>query len=495
MNRLLFYLSLLTPIGVQAQSTSDCAGAIVLCGDVYSETESSGTFGDLQEFTGVCNQSVEAYSIWYTFTVYEDGLLSFVLDPLVSADDYDWGLFDITEGGCEGIGAVAGVVSPEVGCNSYGLFGNNGATGISSANGGTGSSNGPGDANGPPFNADLPVGEGSTFALVVMNWGQSENGYTIDFGQSTAVLYDQEPPQLESLETDCVLQDFVVTFSEPLVSATVEPEDFLLYDPEGTAMIVQSASPMAVGNTSDTFTLSLSEPLSMSGNYVLQITENSLLVEDPCGNAGEGSLQQYFEVVQQPVGWDEFEIVMCVGDDLLLDPNLVVDQPANNLVEFVWTLDEGGGMNPDTVSVNSFVFVQEPGLYNVFMTTNPPCFEAEGSYFVVEETCSVLIPNVITPFSSTGINDRFYIPGLEVFPDASIRIFNRWGNLVYENDHYDESSGWDPREDGASSGVYHYVLTLPQLPVPLILSDGNGNDTPYAGEAPAVFEGTLHVVD
>jgi len=495
MNRLLSVLMFFVSVLSWAQTTSDCDGAIVLCGDVYSETESSASNGDVVEFTGVCNQSVEEFSIWYTFTVYEAGMLSFVLNPLVAADDYDWGLFDITEGGCAGIGATMGAVSPEVGCNSYGEFGSNGPTGISTANGGTGNSNGPGNTNGPPFNADLPVAEGSSYALVVMNWSQSDDGYTIDFGQSTAVLYDQEPPQLESLETDCVLQDFVVTFSEPLVTATVEPVDFLLYDPSGTAMPVQSATPNTGGNTSDSFTLSLVEPLSVSGTYTLEITENSLLVEDPCGNAGEGTLEQYFEVVQPPVGWDEFELVICTGEDLRLDPNLVVEQPEDNLVEYVWTLDMGDGNDPDTLGMDDHLSVEQPGLYHVSMTTNPPCYEAEGSFLVEEETCSVLIPNVISPFSSLGVNDRFYIPGLQVFPDASIRIFNRWGNLVYENDRFDVSSGWDPREDGASSGVYYYVLTLPKLPVPLILSDGNGNDTPYTGDAPAVFEGTLHVVD
>ncbi|MGB1576834.1 MAG: gliding motility-associated C-terminal domain-containing protein, partial [Flavobacteriales bacterium] len=93
------------------------------------------------------------------------------------------------------------------------------------------------------------------------------------------------------------------------------------------------------------------------------------------------------------------------------------------------------------------------------------------------------------------VNDRFYIPGLQVFPNASIQIFNRWGNLVYENDRYDLSDGWNPKAEGASSGVYHYILRLPELPVPLVLSDGNGGETPYIGEAPAVFEGALHVVD
>ena len=477
------------------QSTSDCDGAIVLCGDVYSETEASFNTGAVYEYTGACNNFLEQSSIWYTFTVYEDGLLSFVLNPLDPVDDYDWGLFDITEFGCEGIGNSLSNVSPEVGCNSFGMFGDNGATGISSANGGTGTTNGPGDTNGPPFNADLPVEQGSTYALVVMNWSNSLNGYTIDFGQSTAVLYDQEPPTLISLETDCELQDFEVTFSEPLVSATVEPVDFLLNDLNGVAITVQSATPLGAGNTSHSFILGLANPLSISGMYELEITENSLLVEDPCGNPGEGTLEQYFGVVQPPIGWDEETITICLGEQLRLDPNLLVSQPPGNSVDYVWTWDQGNGSEPDTVSTSEEVLVNEPGLYEVVITTDPYCFEAEGSYLVLEEPCSVLIPNIVTPYSSFGQNDRFYIPGLQVFPHASIQIFNRWGNLVHEDTDYDQSFGWDPRADGATSGVYHYILRLPELPATLIVSDGMGGETTYEGDAPAVFEGSFHVVD
>ena len=182
------------------QSISDCEGAITLCGDLYQETEASFNTGAVYEYTGMCNQNLEQSSVWYTFTVQEDGLLSFIIDPFNPMDDYDWGLFDITSGGCDGIGSQ--LLSPEVGCNSYGVAPPepNGATGISTANGGTGSSNGPGNFNGPPFNADLPVEAGETYALVVMNWTNSLEGYAIDFGQSTASLYDEAAPYIDSVE-------------------------------------------------------------------------------------------------------------------------------------------------------------------------------------------------------------------------------------------------------------------------------------------------------
>jgi hypothetical protein len=123
-------------------TTSDCDGAIQLCGGVYTESSAPLGTGNVFEFTGTCNQNLESASLWYTFTVQDPGNLSFVLDPANDFDDYDWGLFNITEGGCAGINAQDGT-SPEVNCNSYGTFFGNGQTGISTANGGTGTSNGP----------------------------------------------------------------------------------------------------------------------------------------------------------------------------------------------------------------------------------------------------------------------------------------------------------------------------------------------------------------
>ena len=159
-----------------AQSVSDCNGAIQLCEDVYSEANATSTFGTVFEPTGACNNGAETSSMWYTFTVTQSGNMGFILDPSDIDADYDWGMFNITDNGCAGI---MNGTSPEVSCNSYGLFFGSGPTGISTANGGTGNSNGPGDLNGPTFNSDLIVTAGQTYALVVMNWSNSSSGYSI----------------------------------------------------------------------------------------------------------------------------------------------------------------------------------------------------------------------------------------------------------------------------------------------------------------------------
>lgn len=283
--RTLAPLSLLAATHLLAQpSSSDCNGAIQLCGGVYTETSAPSGTGSVYEFTGTCNLNLESASLWYTFTVQEDGNLSFILDPANDFDDYDWGLFNITNGGCAGINAQDGS-SPEVNCNSYGTFFGNGQTGISTANGGTGTSNGPGDLNGPPFNADLPVQVGQTYALVVMNWTGSPDGYNIDFTQSTASIYDENPPSLLAVAKDCTGLNIHLEFSEPIVTGSVGPADATLTAPSGAVFPFISTTPDNASAASQTgFTMGLAAQPVEDGLYTITITSADGNVEDLCGN-------------------------------------------------------------------------------------------------------------------------------------------------------------------------------------------------------------------
>lgn len=270
--------------GSFAQSTSDCGGGIPLCGGIYTEAAAPPGTGATYEFTGTCNAGLETSSLWYTFVVEEAGTISFVLDPADDADDYDWGMFNITNGGCAGIAAQDGT-SPEVSCNSYGETFFNGPTGISTANGGTGSSNGPGNLNGPAFNGDLQVEAGQTYALVVMNWSNSPNGYTIDFTGSTASIFDSTIPSVEEAVADCENLNLHVEFSEPMVTATVALTDFALFNAGGDEIPLATLVGDQPGSYAQTgYNIGLASAIQEPGLYTLHITSVSANVEDVCGN-------------------------------------------------------------------------------------------------------------------------------------------------------------------------------------------------------------------
>jgi|GEM_PF-6989765 hypothetical protein len=310
MRKLLFIAAIFTANFCSAQvSTSDCEGATVLCGDLYTEDSAPPGTGNIYEFTGSCNQNLETMSLWYTFTVFEEGDLSFILTPNVLQDDYDWGLFDVTNGGCDGIGTGA---SPAVSCNSWGsLLNPNGPTGISTANGGVSNVGGPGDQFGPPFNANLPVIVGQTYALVVMNWSNSDDGYTIDFGESSASLFEQEPPTPVALTKNCNSSQLLVTFSELVISETAEDLDFTISGPQGTFQI-NNVLPLSVfGSLEDQFVLTPAVNITQPGTYTLEITNESGSISDPCGNLAIGAIDI---IIPESIAYETATSTACNGD-------------------------------------------------------------------------------------------------------------------------------------------------------------------------------------
>jgi len=93
-----------------------------------------------------------------------------------------------------------------------------------------------------------------------------------------------------------------------------------------------------------------------------------------------------------------------------------------------------------------------------------------GTYVVkIENDCGVLtesvtfskfdltdkiFPNVITPDSGDDLNQFFELPGLPESPTA-LKIFNRWGEIVYTDPTY--QNNWDGGR--LSGGNYYYMAT------------------------------------
>lgn len=328
-------------------SQSDCTSAIPLCSDFYSETSASLNTGNTNEYTGDCNTG-EFASMWYVFTVQTQGTLGFVIDPNVDADDYDWGLFDITTTGCAGIGINA----PVVGCNSYGSFGSNGPTGISTANGGTGDSNGPGDLNGPAFNADLNVNVGQTFALCVMNWSQSFDGYSIDFGQSSAALYDNVPPNLNIVSTICNQGGIQVIFDESIQSSSISINDFTITGPNGNITILSAQPEDATASSDETILIQTAVSLLPPGDYQLTLTSLAGYLTDACSNPATGTYN--FTVAASTLSID-------AGNDVQLCPGQTTTLNATgNYTNVQWT---NGPATPQYE-------VSTPGNYLVTATAN-----------------------------------------------------------------------------------------------------------------------------
>lgn len=124
----------------------------------------------------------------------------------------------------------------------------------------------------------------------------------------------------------------------------------------------------------------------------------------------------------------------------------------NSVNSWSWTLD-GFDMSSDSLYLSSFSI---PGTYEICLNI----IDVDGCTDFICETLLVVPAelqniNVITP-NDDNINDKLEFQYLEFYPENELFIFNRWGNLVFYAESYDNSwTGGDLTE-----GTYFYVLNI-----------------------------------
>ena len=77
------------------------------------------------------------------------------------------------------------------------------------------------------------------------------------------------------------------------------------------------------------------------------------------------------------------------------------------------------------------------------------------------ENCEIIVPTAITP-NGDGNNDDWNLQGIDnMYPNNVVKIFNRWGNLLFESPvgNYD-GNRWDGTFKGnmLPVGSYFYII-------------------------------------
>ena len=104
--------------------------------------------------------------------------------------------------------------------------------------------------------------------------------------------------------------------------------------------------------------------------------------------------------------------------------------------------------------------------YNLCMKDHPTiCDEAKVKIVILEDK-PLVIHNGISA-NADGQNDGFTIENIEGYPKNNLKIFNRWGVLVYEKDGYTNSESFEGYSNGRATmnagsklpqGTYYYIL-------------------------------------
>lgn len=109
-------------------------------------------------------------------------------------------------------------------------------------------------------------------------------------------------------------------------------------------------------------------------------------------------------------------------------------------------------------STSEDLFNLPAGFYTVTVSDEFGC-EIQDTITLIEPS-DIMLPNGFTP-NGDGFNDFYVIKGIQGYPDNEINIFNRWGNLVYSANGY--QNNWDGIGNNGNvlpDGTYFIVVDL-----------------------------------
>ncbi|MEL0650570.1 HYR domain-containing protein [Algibacter sp. TI.3.09] len=243
-------------------------------------------------------------------------------------------------------------------------------------------------------------------------------------------------------------------------------------------------------NCSDNVTIEYSETNSFDKTVLVnyQIVR-SWKVTDSCDNSE--TYTQTLNVALDEIYSDIVAPDWCYKEGVL-DLNEFIDPALDT--DGTWELLEGdlratltnNLFDPSTLELSADFLPNDGGIDYVFRysTTNSGCISITEITMNIHADCDVLpcgendiaISTAITP-NGDGINDTFDISGIDLCGFvASVKIFNRWGAIVYESSNYTlgsmSTSGSEGDWDGYSptsaignngklpNGTYYYIIHL-----------------------------------
>lgn len=122
---------------------------------------------------------------------------------------------------------------------------------------------------------------------------------------------------------------------------------------------------------------------------------------------------------------------------------------SGNIISWWWNFGDStySGQNPPT----QYLSGSGTHCIELVVLTNLGCRDTAD--ICLEIVDSISVPNVITP-NGDGHNEFLVFDNLDQFPNSRIQIYNRWGNLIYENGNY--LNNWNAMD--VNDGVYYFVL-------------------------------------
>ncbi|MEI7803442.1 MAG: gliding motility-associated C-terminal domain-containing protein, partial [Bacteroidota bacterium] len=145
---------------------------------------------------------------------------------------------------------------------------------------------------------------------------------------------------------------------------------------------------------------------------------------------------------------------------LMDDPKVFIGNDTSNCNGAGIVFDAGGNFTNylwNDNSVQSNIVSTDAGIYCVTVTDVFGCTANDTAIISYNDCVEIDVPTAFSP-NGDGHNDFFHILNSFHFKSGEIKIYNRWGELVYET--RDTNGYWNGKFNGADcvAGVYVFVI-------------------------------------
>lgn len=281
------------------------------------------------------------------------------------------------------------------------------------------------------------------------NWSTGASSRTVEINAGTPAVFTVQTISVTVTNTfGCTSSDNIKINISPVVTAkvtsdapgvcngapvTLTASGGLYYswtDPGNTLSVKDKAVTIATPNTTTT--------------YIVEVSD------DCPGNKASASVEiKVFTAVNVSAGRDTSVVI---GRSIKLK--------ATGGVSYIWDNQSLIVGNPNTATPE--VKPTETTTFSVTVTDINGCDYVDSVVVTViqDPLSNFKEVTIITP-NGDGDNDALEFIGLESFPDNSLKIYNRWGGLIFEAYRY---QSFGPLFDGTKNGerlpadTYYYVL-------------------------------------
>ena len=170
----------------------------------------------------------------------------------------------------------------------------------------------------------------------------------------------------------------------------------------------------------------------VEGDYIVNVVNGNCMLSDTINITATKPLEKA----------QKDKKTICIGDSISIDVSV-----------------PNGFYKWNTGSNSPSLTIYDEGLYSVEISNGCESTTREIDVSIIEKCCSISAPNVITP-NSDGKNETFIISTEANLLSYELKIFNRWGKLLYNSKNVSEF--WDGKYNSkvVAAGIYYWTVKI-----------------------------------